>query len=109
MTVGAHKGGVLKSRIASANDYNRFDYQFQDPGTNLRQFPTARFDWNITRPSTSSSFTIISITTPLPTLLTGKTPWRPEKASLLAIKPAARSIAIPSLMRPRIAGPSTAA
>jgi hypothetical protein len=41
--------GALKSRIASANDYNRFDYQFQDPGTNIRRFPTARFDWNITK------------------------------------------------------------
>jgi len=41
--------GALKSRIASANDYNRLDYQFQDPGTNIRRFPTARFDWNITK------------------------------------------------------------
>jgi len=41
--------GALKSRIASANDFNRFDYQFQDPGTNIRRFPTARFDWNITK------------------------------------------------------------
>ena len=45
---GAKSGGVLKSRIASANDYNRLDYQFQDPGNNIRRFPTARFDWNIT-------------------------------------------------------------
>ena len=41
--------GALRSRIASANDYNRLDYQFQDPGTNIRQFPTARFDVNITK------------------------------------------------------------
>ena len=41
--------GALKSRITSANDYNRLDYQFQDPGTNIRRFPTARFDWNITK------------------------------------------------------------
>ena len=41
--------GALKSRIASANDYNRLDYNFQDPGTNIRRFPTARFDWNITK------------------------------------------------------------
>jgi hypothetical protein len=41
--------GALKSRIAGANDYNRLDYQFQDPGTNIRRFPTARFDWNITK------------------------------------------------------------
>ena len=45
---GAKSGGALKSRIASANDYNRLDYQFQDPGNNIRRFPTARFDWNIT-------------------------------------------------------------
>ena len=45
---GAHSAGVLKSRIASASDYNRLDYQFQDPGNNTRRFPTARFDWNIT-------------------------------------------------------------
>src|ERR1044071_6316460 len=44
-----HTEGALKSRIASANDYNRLDYQFQDPGTNIRRFPTARFDWNITK------------------------------------------------------------
>ncbi|HET6853919.1 MAG TPA: TonB-dependent receptor [Pyrinomonadaceae bacterium] len=41
--------GALRSRIASANDFNRLDYQFQDPGTNIRRFPTARFDWNITK------------------------------------------------------------
>lgn len=41
--------GALRSRIVSANDYNRLDYQFQDPGNNIRRFPTARFDWNITR------------------------------------------------------------
>jgi hypothetical protein len=45
---GAKSSGALKSRIVSANDYNRLDYQFQDPGTNTRRFPTARFDWNIT-------------------------------------------------------------
>jgi len=45
---GAKSGGVLKSRINSASDYNRLDYQFQDPGNNIRRFPTARFDWNIT-------------------------------------------------------------
>lgn len=45
----ARTGGALKSRIASANDYNRLDYQFQDPGTNIRRFPTGRLDWNITK------------------------------------------------------------
>src|SRR5204863_3507856 len=45
----AHSGGALKSRISSASDYNRFDYNFQDPGNNIRRFPTARFDWNINK------------------------------------------------------------
>jgi Carboxypeptidase regulatory-like domain len=49
VNAAARTQGALKSRIASANDYNRFDYQFQDPGTNIRRFPTARFDWNITK------------------------------------------------------------
>jgi len=44
-----HTGGSLKSRIASANDYNRLQYNFQDPGNNIRRFPTARFDWNVTK------------------------------------------------------------
>ncbi len=44
-----HTSGALKSRIAGANDFNRLDYQFQDPGNNIRRFPTARFDWNITK------------------------------------------------------------
>src|SRR5438034_6324909 len=39
----AHSGGALKSRISSASDYNRLDYNFQDPGNNIRRFPTARF------------------------------------------------------------------
>lgn len=41
-------GGALRSRIGSANDYNRMDYQFQEPGFTRYRFPTARFDWNIT-------------------------------------------------------------
>ncbi|MEK6279035.1 MAG: carboxypeptidase regulatory-like domain-containing protein [Acidobacteriota bacterium] len=45
---GATSGGTLKSRIGSANDYNRLDYNFQAPGSNIRRFPTARFDWNVT-------------------------------------------------------------
>src|SRR6185369_10174506 len=49
VNTAVHTGGALKSRIASANDFNRLDYQFQDPGTNVRRFPTARFDWNITK------------------------------------------------------------
>jgi len=49
VNTAVHTSGALKSRIASANDFNRLDYQFQDPGTNIRRFPTARFDWNITK------------------------------------------------------------
>ncbi|MCA1613637.1 MAG: TonB-dependent receptor, partial [Acidobacteria bacterium] len=46
---GAAQGGTLRSRIASASDFNRLDYNFQTPGSNIRRFPTTRFDWNITR------------------------------------------------------------
>lgn len=42
-------GGALRSRAATANDFNRLDYQFQDPGTNTRHFPTARLDLNVTK------------------------------------------------------------
>jgi len=49
INTAARSEGALKSRIAGANDFNRLDYQFQDPGTNIRRFPTARFDWNITK------------------------------------------------------------
>ncbi|HEV8588701.1 MAG TPA: carboxypeptidase regulatory-like domain-containing protein [Pyrinomonadaceae bacterium] len=49
VNTGAHSAGALTSRITSANDYNRLNYQFQDPGNNTRRFPTARFDWNITK------------------------------------------------------------
>jgi len=43
------KGGTLKSRVGSANDFNRLDLNFQAPGTNIRRFPTARFDWDVTK------------------------------------------------------------
>ena len=46
---GASKGGVIRSRIATANDYNRLDYNFQSPGKNTRRFPTVRFDWNVNK------------------------------------------------------------
>src|SRR5919199_1132094 len=51
---GAHSSGSLKSRVTNpsnliANDYNRLEYNFQDPGTNIRRFPTGRLDWNITK------------------------------------------------------------
>jgi len=42
-------GGTLKSRVGSANDFNRLDLNFQAPGTNIRRFPTARFDWDLTK------------------------------------------------------------
>jgi len=43
-----HKDGALTSRIGTNNDYNRLDYQFQDPGKNIRWFPTIRLDANLT-------------------------------------------------------------
>ena len=46
---GARSGGTIRDRIASASDYIRQDLTFQAPGTNIRRFPTARFDWNITK------------------------------------------------------------
>jgi len=47
-SAGAATGGTFKVRTLSGNDYNRLDYNFQAPGTNIRRFPTARFDWNVT-------------------------------------------------------------
>jgi hypothetical protein len=41
-----HTAGSLSSRIATANDHNRLDYTFQDPGKNIRWFPTIRLDYN---------------------------------------------------------------
>ena len=49
MAAARNQGGSVRSRIASANDFNRLDYNFQAPGTNIRRFPTSRFDWNITK------------------------------------------------------------
>ncbi len=43
-----HKDGALTSRIGTNNDYNRLNYQFQDPGLNIRWFPTIRLDANVT-------------------------------------------------------------
>ncbi|MGI8784446.1 MAG: carboxypeptidase regulatory-like domain-containing protein [Acidobacteriota bacterium] len=45
----ASQKGILKSRVGTVNDYNRLDLSFQDPGRNLRRFPTARFDFNLTK------------------------------------------------------------
>lgn len=44
----AAQKGILRDRIASANDYNRLDLNFQDPGDNIRRFPTVRLDFNLT-------------------------------------------------------------
>ncbi len=41
-------GGNLRDRIATNNDYNRYNFNFQTPGTNVRRFPTARLDANLT-------------------------------------------------------------
>ena len=46
---GAAQGGTLRSRVATSSDYYRLDYNFQTPGSNIRRFPTTRFDWNITK------------------------------------------------------------
>jgi hypothetical protein len=45
----ASRSGVLKSRIETNNDYNRLNLNFQDPGRNLRRFPTTRLDFNVTK------------------------------------------------------------
>jgi hypothetical protein len=42
-----HKAGALTSRVATQGDLNRLDYNFQDPGKNIRWFPTARLDYNL--------------------------------------------------------------
>jgi len=44
----AAKNGVLRSRIETNNDYNRMNLSFQDPGRNIRRFPTTRLDFNLT-------------------------------------------------------------
>jgi hypothetical protein len=45
----AAQKGVLKSRIDTQSDYNRLDLNFQDPGQNLRRFPTVRLDFNLSK------------------------------------------------------------
>lgn len=45
----AAQKGILRSRIDTDGDYNRLNLNFQDPGTNLRRFPTVRLDFNITK------------------------------------------------------------
>ncbi len=47
-TAGAAKGGQIRERVSTNNDYNRMDLNFQAPGTNVRRFPTLRYDWNLT-------------------------------------------------------------
>ncbi len=43
----AAQKGSLKSRVDTLGDYNRLDLNFQDPGKNLRRFPTVRLDFNL--------------------------------------------------------------
>jgi hypothetical protein len=45
----AAQKGILRSRVDTAQDYNRLDLNFQDPGTNLRRFPTVRLDFNLSK------------------------------------------------------------
>lgn len=42
-----HTAGALTSRVSTQSDYNRLDYNFQDPGKNIRWFPTVRLDYNL--------------------------------------------------------------
>lgn len=49
LRAGAFRSRALSTLSPQAQDFNRLSYQFQDPGTNIRRFPTARFDWNITK------------------------------------------------------------
>ncbi|MGH9845322.1 MAG: carboxypeptidase regulatory-like domain-containing protein, partial [Blastocatellia bacterium] len=47
----AAKSGVLRPRLDSSgqiSDFNRLDLNFQDPGRNIRRFPTVRLDFNLT-------------------------------------------------------------
>ena len=44
----ASKNGALRSRTETNNDYNRLNLNFQDPGRNIRRFPTVRLDFNLT-------------------------------------------------------------
>lgn len=48
INAAAHSGGTIRSRIGSFDDFNRLDYNFQDPGRNIRRFATVRFDFNLT-------------------------------------------------------------
>jgi hypothetical protein len=40
--------GTLRSRIETNSDYNRLNLAFNEPGRNIRRFPTIRLDFNIT-------------------------------------------------------------
>ena len=44
----AAQKGLLQSRIGTSNDYNRLNLNFIDPARNIRRFPTARLDFNVT-------------------------------------------------------------
>jgi len=41
-------GGTLVSRIATNNDYNRYNFSSNAPAVNNRKFQTARIDYNLT-------------------------------------------------------------
>jgi hypothetical protein len=45
----ASKKGSLVSRIGTNNDFNRLDLTYQDPGRNIRRFPTVRLDFNLNK------------------------------------------------------------
>ncbi|MGH9719329.1 MAG: TonB-dependent receptor domain-containing protein, partial [Bryobacteraceae bacterium] len=40
--------GNLRTRVDTNTDYNRYNYNFQTPGKNDRDFPTLKLDWNAT-------------------------------------------------------------
>ncbi len=46
--LGSAQTGSMRDRIATNNDYNRNDFRFQTPGSNVRRFLTTRLDFNMT-------------------------------------------------------------
>jgi len=42
------RAGSLRSRVPTDTDYNRMNFNFQTPGSNVRRFPTVRLDANLT-------------------------------------------------------------
>ncbi len=43
------KNYPLQSRQVTNNDFNRMNLNFQDPGRNIRRFPTSRLDFNLSK------------------------------------------------------------